>query len=137
MKVLVDGHSYELADYDRVIGANYPPNYLFFFKRIGEKYPRNTGEPHHGTNCQDVIRVLINRVQYLNIQDKCYENDVILRTLREALIFFEIRAAKRHNFVVPKSFMWNNRPEEYTPCIECGHIICEHIRVKESNVITK
>ena len=65
-------------------------------KREGKGYPGNVGH-YAGTNCQEVLRVLIDRVKYLEGQIPCRENSLIISSLRTALWHFESRAADRHN----------------------------------------
>lgn len=118
MKVLDPGHYYSVNVYD---GED--EQYIWFMHRIGEGYPGNQGEPYSGTNCQEVIRVLIDRVKYLNSQIPCEANIVIITNLREALWQFEQRAADRHGRQLPE------RPievEHIPTCVRCGHIHCGH-----------
>jgi len=126
MKILEAGHQYEMDDYDTG-GKAYIVSAIQFMKRIGDNYPGNTGEPHVGTNCQEVIRVLIDRVKYLNKQISCYENLVILDDLRHALLYFELRAARNHNITLPYEYRnIANDLETLPACKVCGHIICHH-----------
>lgn len=60
MKVIDPGHVYELAHLD---GQHVER--LVFVKREGDGYPGNFGH-HEGTNLQEVLRALIDRVEYLN-----------------------------------------------------------------------
>lgn len=137
MRVLDPGHLYEVDLYDGVPnGAT--ARYLRFMKRIGSEYPQNKGDPYAGTNCQEVLRVLIDRVRYLNGQVPDRRNDRILSDLRSALWNFELRAAERRG--EPEPFLkrvrdwagdgWNNQTDrplcvELIPtCGTCGHILC-------------
>lgn len=115
------GHRYELmaidGDCDQI---------LQFVKREDRdhptKYPRNEGF-YPGTTLQCVIRVLADRIRYLNGQKACIENHVILFLLQSCLWLLEKRAARRHG-----------RPYNYSPefsmtaplCDVCGHTVCEH-----------
>lgn len=115
MRCLDPGHVYDLAVYDG-LGASR----LTFMKREGDGYPGNVGH-HPGTNCQEVIRVLIDRVLYLDGQVPAEENLMILAGLRGALLAFELRAARRHG----RSFLDLSEPIETLPtCVTCGHIAC-------------
>jgi hypothetical protein len=89
MKIIDPGHRY-LAD--GVGGA--APQSLLFVKNRGAKYPGNTGEPYGGILCQELIRILINRTEYLNSQGPCMETEHALANLRSALAWFEVRAAR-------------------------------------------
>lgn len=116
MKVIDLGHKYLVDSYD----GGYP-YYVIFMKREGEKFPGNVGK-YSGTNCQEIIRVLIDRVQYLDEQDRCVENKQIIENLRLALEAFEVRAARRHG----RTLIYNETPIEKDPyCSTCGHIQCK------------
>ena len=119
MKVIEPGHMYEVSIFDG------PQNYwnkIRFFKRVGEGYPGNELPPHDGTNCQEILRVLINRVKYLNKQIPCGENSMIISLLRMCLYLFEQRAARRHGreLVSPVQLI-----ENMPFCETCGHIECK------------
>ena len=118
MKVIDPGHFYELNGFD---GGR--QLVLRFMKRVGEGYPHNTEPPYPGTNCQEVIRALIDRVKYLNMQIPHPQNDVILEGLRAALTAFEVRAAERHGREFKAMEMIENEPS----CLACGHIGCVHL----------
>lgn len=115
MRVLDLGHCYEVAGYDGGCSQK-----ITFMKREGEGYPFNIGS-YGGTNCQELIRVLMDRVEYLDKQIPCAENRAILGCLRSALVLFEARAANRHgrDLVGPL-----DQIEQIPPCRECGHIQC-------------
>ena len=57
--------------------------------------PGTQQEERSGILCQDLIRIMIDRVNYLNAQDPSHENITILRNLRECLVVFESRALRR------------------------------------------
>lgn len=119
MKVIDPGHHYELDVFDRD-GSAYRST-LRFMKRIGDGYPHNTEPTYSGTNCQDVIRALIDRVKYLHMQIPHPQNGIILGALRDALLAFKVRAAERHGRELSLS-----RTIEFEPsCDRCGHIQCE------------
>jgi len=121
MKILDPGHAYIVQSYSPIGGIVEYGEPIYFFKKIGEGFPGNTGEPHIGTNCQELLRVLIDRVKYLDNQIPCEENKKIISSLRNALYNFEYRAAKRRN-----QLNWDfSDPIENEPaCKECGHINC-------------
>ena len=123
MKVLDPGHYYRIDNYDDNSGK--VEQDIAFMKRIGEGYPGNKGTPYSGTNCQELLRVIIDRVHYLDGQYKHKNNKAIIRKLRESLWLFEDRAAERHGFA---SHDFDFRPEdiELAPtCKVCGHVICK------------
>jgi hypothetical protein len=118
MRVLDAGHKYLLRNYDCQSGE---AQTLVFMKREGEGYPGNVGH-YAGTNCQEVIRALIDRVLYLDGQIDCAENQVALAGLRSALLAFELRAARRHGREL--ALDGPNIEQAFT-CRVCGHIDCQ------------
>jgi hypothetical protein len=113
MRIIVPGHQYLLDSYDGEIEIA-----LTFMQRVGPNYPGNTAG-RAGTNCQDVIRSLIDRVHYLNGQHVAPENDDIIHYLRAALYSFERRAARL------KGIAWKcpiKAIELLPACRICGHI---------------
>lgn len=120
MKVLDPGHKYSLQSYDNPI----QPEEITFMKRIGERYPGNTGEPYAGTNCQESIRVLIDRFKYLYNQIPCDETAHCITLARCILVLLEQRAKRvKGKELIPSESSKNI--EEYTTCPKCGHILCE------------
>src|SRR5438552_14576746 len=93
MKVLDPGHKYELDNLDSKYNLK---TLLIFVKREGDKYPGNIGH-YEGTNLQEVIRVLIDRIKYLDNQIHDDRNITCIQYLRNVLWLLEDRAAERHN----------------------------------------
>ena len=117
MKIIDPGHTY-LAE--GVGGA--VPQMIEFVKNLGAKYPGNTGDPHGGILCQDLLRILIDRTRYLNKQGACAETEHALAALRQALGWFEVRAARcRGDFIdLPHADCLEREPT----CEICGHNYC-------------
>jgi hypothetical protein len=120
MKVIDPGHAYTMHSYDGTF-----PQSITFMKRKGEGYPGNY-DSHPGTNCQEVLRVLIDRVKYLDEQIPSEYNISIIDHLRMALWQFELRAATRHGLRVPKNMRRILNVEDVPSCKTCGHIYCHH-----------
>lgn len=116
MEVIDPGHKFQLNGYD-----DGEPQILTFMKREGSGYPFNVGH-HPGTNCQEVIRALIERVKYLQNQVACAENEQIIKLLRESLRLFEFRAAKRRGQSPPQ--ISREDLEVLPTCPSCGHVAC-------------
>ena len=85
MKVLDQGHRYELANL-----KSHGSQPISFFKD-----PDINGDGYPGCSCQEVIRVLIDRVDFLDGQQPAPENEEILSSLRRALMMFEVRALRK------------------------------------------
>lgn len=124
MKVIDPGHTYALDVLDGESSTE--PEILRFVKREGEGYPGNVGH-HPGTNMQEVIRALIDRVKYLNAQIPDWQrNRNVLDHLRQAIYYLEHRAAERHGR--PPLEVWQMYSiEHYPTCAKCGHIGCEGV----------
>jgi hypothetical protein len=133
MKIIDPGHVYELdwldgepetayfGDPEDTETPEHPANRLIFIKREGPGYPGNVGS-HPGTNIQEVLRVLIDRLKYLNNQIPDNHNSLALSDLREALWFLEHRAAERHGRFLK---VWPWEIELEPTCRKCGHIGCD------------
>lgn len=116
MKILDAGHYYSIdnIDDDKI-------QTIKFVKREGEGFPFNAGN-FPGTNCQEVLRVLINRTEYLNSQIPSAETEGAISAMKTALFLFEVRAARRHgNFLDLRDL---HEPVRLNPCKTCGHICC-------------
>ena len=129
MEIIDPGHKFLLEGYD---GGE--PQMLVFMKREGTGYPLNVGH-HSGTNCQEVIRALIERVKYLQHQVACDENEQIIQHLREALRLFEKRAAQRRGQILPRLVLEDF--ELLPTCAKCGHITCSDPHCKREGSSTK
>lgn len=133
MRVVDPGHKYILDELDKDDGGLI---YLIFVKRLGEKYPGNTGRARGGTYCQDVLRALIDRCKYLNNQIPCPQTIRIIELLRTALYLFEYRAAELKGELPSFFRMEEIRSdlvgiEGVVACKKCGHLYPhEHLEAK-------
>lgn len=118
MKIIDAGHKYQVDSLD---GGE--PQTIQFVKRIGDGFPFNGGDPVSGTNCQEVLRVLIDRTEYLGKQIPCAETEAALALMRTALLLFESRAARRHGRTL--SLRDLHEAVRLQPCQKCGHIQCD------------
>lgn len=119
MKILDAGHRYLIEEYDLKNDIR-SGQIIQFMKRSGENFPFNSSS-EQGTNCQEVLRVLIDRCEYLYKQKPCLETESIIGLLKTALMLFESRAARLHKLPINLDFNTLN-----DTCKECGHIVCEH-----------
>lgn len=115
------GHSYTLASLD-----GDQTQRLQFVKRFDKddpgKYPGNTSA-YSGTTLQIVLRVLLDRVRYLQGQKWCIENALVRVCLMMAIWLLEFRAARRHGIWYLRG-LWFASHEPI--CEKCGHTVCEH-----------
>ena len=124
MKVLDPGHDYLLNTLD---GGELVRLRFVKRDRPKEKYPGNVGE-HPGTNCQEVMRALIDRLLYLDWQVPCMENTRCVAALRECIILLEHRAARRHGRELSLAVL-RTAFEALPTCTTCGHVECrEHVQ---------
>jgi hypothetical protein len=127
MKVINPGHEYEMTSYSIYEDERGIFNeHIIFVKKIGDKLPGDMKRPQEGTNCQEVLRVLINRVKYMDKQEPCIENKYILNDLRDALGKFELRAAECRGDIKLLLLTLNTLDciEDIPSCEICGHIGC-------------
>lgn len=137
MRVVDPGHVYDLDVLDP--DDAYESGPLVFVKREGPGYPGNVGH-HPGTNLQEVLRALIDRVKYLDGQIHDASNNRTLYSLRVAIYQLEERAARRHGRMLDLRVassvhgVVGDGIESLPVCGQCGHIGCEgHLAYDESN----
>lgn len=117
VRVLDPGHQYALH---RLDGGGCP-EVLSFVKRVGEGYPGNGDVPYAGTTTQEVLRVLIDRTEYVDAQVAHPANEAVLKCLRRALWALERRAAERHGATIDDLMSLESCPEDIPTCPTCGH----------------
>lgn len=133
MKVEERGHEYWLQNFDSdpsLKGTEWEgydeQEFIRFVKREGDKYPGNVGT-HPGTLLQELYRVAIDRLQFLQEQEPCAENIQLIDLARESIWLLEQRNARRKGRVLRRAFDGAVRMDiENEPfCQKCGHIRCE------------
>lgn len=118
VRVIDPGHRYALAHLD-----GDAEEILTFVKREGHGYPGNEGH-YPGTNIQEVLRALINRLEYLDNQIPHWRNRDALIHLRSAFEDMEFRAAQRHGRILFQTI--EDEPMHLRPfCARCGHVGCQ------------
>ena len=116
MRILDAGHDYELTNLDSSQEDDQVQR-LTFVKREGVNYPGNIGH-YAGTQTQEVLRALIDRMKYVQNQIPCDVNLRVIDKLRHCLALLEIRAAERHG----KNFIcFEDEIEDFAPAPN-GHL---------------
>lgn len=91
MKVLTEGHRYQLSGFEQ-------PDNIQTIQFIEKKPVEGTNELvtiSDGTTNEDLLEVLINRMQYLQGKFPCRENALVITKLEESLMWLEKRTADR------------------------------------------
>lgn len=120
MLVLDPGHLYipQILDSE---GLDYTPDPIQFVKRIGERYPGNTNS-QPGTITQELLRICIDRTKFVDSQITYSLNQYALDSMRDAIYFFEQRAAGVHS--ISFSLEWKDRQIiETFPTGKNGHLL--------------
>lgn len=106
MKVLREGHRYELENFE---DKSKPGQIIQFIEKVPVFAPKlndaGITEPlvptgkfqtlFDGTTNEDMIKVLIDRITYLNGKFPCQENEIAITKLDEALLSLEKRTRDR------------------------------------------
>lgn len=92
METIREGHGYLLANFENALQSQ-PLQFI-------EKEPKESGSTElvtifDGTTNEEVLRVLINRMQYLQGKFPCRENAIVITKLEESLMWLEKRTADR------------------------------------------
>ena len=93
MNVLVEGHTYELSNFENkeVNGQVIQ----FIHKQPKEEGSTELVTVKDGTTNEELLEVLINRMNYLNGKFPCRENAIAITHLETALLWLEKRTADR------------------------------------------
>lgn len=124
MIVIDPGHKYLL---DHLDGDGHTE--LAFVKRVGPGYEPNQAPAHEGVTIQEVVRALIHRLHYLQMQQEDESNLIAMSCLRGALLTLENRAARRAGPEQVAAFvaLLDERMhviEGEPACQKCGHVRC-------------
>jgi hypothetical protein len=92
MKILTPGHKYELQNFEDV--DNYPQTIQFIEKKV-QKSTGNLITINDGCTNEEVLEVLIDRMQYLQGLFPCRENAIVITNLEESLMWLEKRTNDR------------------------------------------
>lgn len=100
MKVLTEGHKYELENHEHPSGV--PNQTLQFIEKRpaangGSFPPGSLITVNEGTTNEDVLRVLIDRMNVMQSKFPCRENAIVITKLEESLMWLEKRTTDRKN----------------------------------------
>lgn len=93
MKNLISGHTYELSNFEN---KNTKGQILQFI----HKEPKQEGSTElitisDGTTNEEVLEVLIDRIQFLQSKFPCKENAIVIIKLEESLMWLNKRTSNR------------------------------------------
>lgn len=93
MKVRIEGHKYEVSNFEEGGKSNQIIQFI-------HKEPKQEGSTEfltvcNGTTTEEVLEVLINRMNYLQNKFACRENAIVITKLEESLMWLEKRTADR------------------------------------------
>ncbi len=92
MKAIVAGHLYQLDNFEKPFNEQ---QLQFIHKQPSAEDSTKLELVADGTTNEEVLRVLIDRTQYLNSKFPCRENSIAITKMEEALMWFEKRTADR------------------------------------------
>jgi hypothetical protein len=95
MKVLTEGHYYELEHFEKDESGS--SESLQFIEKVpkGEGKVQDLVTVNNGTTNEEVLKVLINRMNYLQAKFPCRENAIVITKLEESLMWLEKRTVDR------------------------------------------
>ena len=92
MKVLTEGHKYELSGFEK---AENTQEIQFIEKAPIAKGSTELATLNDGTTNEEILEVLIDRMKYLQGKFPCRENAIVITKLQESLMWLEKRTADR------------------------------------------
>ena len=90
MKVIRIGHFYELENFENTREMSQTLQFIEKEEVNGKLVTVN-----NGTTNEEVLRMLINRMEYLQMKAPCRENAIVITKLDESLMWLEKRTADR------------------------------------------
>lgn len=93
MKVKVEGHIYEMSNFENKTDSG--QILQFIHKEPIEQGSTELKTISDGTTNEEVLEVLINRMNYLQSKFPCRENAIVITKLEESLMWLNKRTADR------------------------------------------
>lgn len=94
MQTLITGHSYKLENFEN---RSETQVLNFIRKEPNTEFPHDLTTVQDGTANEEVLRVLIDRMHFLQSKFPCRENAIVITKLEESLMWLEKRTADRKN----------------------------------------
>ena len=93
MKVLIPGYTYELSNFEN----KYKEGQIlqFIYKRPVEEGSTELKTIEDGTTNEEILEVLIDRLNFLQEKFPCRENAIVITKLEESLMWLNKRTADR------------------------------------------
>lgn len=93
MKVITEGHNYELSNFEKTEEKGQTIQFI-------HKEPKEEGSVEFktvsdGTTTEEVLEVLIDRMMYLQAKFPCRENALVITKLEESLMWLNKRTSDR------------------------------------------
>lgn len=96
MKVITPGHRYELEQSQTTGKPTSAPQVLQFIEsRVDTTNPKALVRVNEGTTNEELIKVLIDRIDFLNTKMPHQQNEIAIEALENALAALEERTAER------------------------------------------
>lgn len=90
MKVLIEGHKYEVANFEGDTTQT-----ITFIRKMNVPDQDELQTMENGTTNEALIEILIDRLNYLNKKFPCRENALAITKLDEALLWLNKRTSDR------------------------------------------
>lgn len=101
MKVVKRGHKYKLENME---GGTFT-NLHFIEKKLADESSVDLITVTNGTTNEEVLKVLIDRMGYLQEKMPCRENAIVITKLEESLMWLEKRTQDRMSRQVENKFI--------------------------------
>lgn len=91
MKIITEGHKYQLSGFED------PENTqtIQFIEKAPIENTTDLRTVNDGTTNEELLEVLINRMEYLQNKFPCRENAIVITKLQESLMWLEKRTTDR------------------------------------------
>jgi hypothetical protein len=93
MRIITPGHFYELSNFEHPGKAG--QTLQFIEKTPDQIIPRQLNTLHDGTTNEEVLAVLIDRLNHMHAKFPCRENAVAITHIETALLWLNHRTANR------------------------------------------